>query len=52
MAVLWAVVPCSLVEVYLPFTGACCFHLQVEFSVLLKYITVHVSVTVIINIAS
>jgi hypothetical protein len=28
MAVFWVVVPCSLVEVYQCFTGACCLHHQ------------------------
>jgi hypothetical protein len=28
MAVFWAVAPCSLVEVYRPFRGACCLHHQ------------------------
>jgi hypothetical protein len=26
MAVLWVVAPCSLVEVYRRFSGACCLH--------------------------
>jgi hypothetical protein len=26
MAVFWVVAPCSLVEVYRRFRGACCFH--------------------------
>jgi hypothetical protein len=28
MAVFWDVAPCSLVEVYQPFTGPCCLHHQ------------------------
>jgi hypothetical protein len=28
MAVVWAVSPCSLVEVYRCFRGACCLHQQ------------------------
>jgi hypothetical protein len=28
MAVFWVVVPCSLVEVYQHFRGACCLHHQ------------------------
>jgi hypothetical protein len=28
MAVFWVVVPCSLVEVYRRFRGACCLHHQ------------------------
>jgi hypothetical protein len=31
MAVFWAVVPCSLVEVYRRFRGACCLRHQVNF---------------------
>jgi hypothetical protein len=28
MAVFWVVAPCSLVEIYRPFRGACCLHHQ------------------------
>jgi hypothetical protein len=28
MAIFWAVAPCSLVEVFRRFGGACCFHHQ------------------------
>jgi hypothetical protein len=28
MAVFWVVAPCSLVEIYRRFRGACCIHIQ------------------------
>jgi hypothetical protein len=35
MAVFWVVAPCSLVEVYRRFKGACCLHHEGEPDVLL-----------------
>jgi hypothetical protein len=38
MAVFWVVAPCSLVEVYLRFRGACCLHLQGDYRTHYKYL--------------